>query len=193
MNATGEPGLTGRQLEGRHTEWVVVALGSNQGNSRVLLRSAIERLRRIAAQPVLVSSFWRTVPVDCPEGSPDFLNAVVAWRKVPGQDPEVLLSMLQSLERELGRRPKVLHNEPRPLDLDIIAFGNERRQSDQLTLPHPRAVERAFVLYPLAEILPDLVLPGERQSAGQLRDQLGGAGRVMVQRVAQPPAESPGP
>jgi 2-amino-4-hydroxy-6-hydroxymethyldihydropteridine diphosphokinase len=68
---------------------------------------------------------------------------------------------LQELEREFGRRPKQVLNEPRPLDLDLIAFGAETRQAAALVLPHPRAHLRRFVLQPLAEIAPDLVLPGQ--------------------------------
>ena len=72
-----------------------------------------------------------------------------------------------------------------PLDLDLIACGGELRTSGRLILPHPRAAERAFVLYPLAEILPDLVLPGQLRSVQELRAALGEAGRVLVERIAE--------
>lgn len=146
-----------------------VALGSNQGDSVGLLREAGVRLEGLSRSPLRRSSLWRSTPVDCPPGSPAFLNAVVALEPLPGTTPESLLLELQAIERALGRRPKRVLNEPRPLDLDLIAFGEETRQSEQLTLPHPRAHWRRFVLEPLAEIAPDLILPGQRQS---VREQL---------------------
>jgi 2-amino-4-hydroxy-6-hydroxymethyldihydropteridine diphosphokinase len=164
-------------------EWVVVALGSNLGDSAGLLRQAIERLETLSGGGLRRSSCWRTTPLECPPGSADFLNAVVAWKRREGQTPEALLESLQCLEREFGRRPKVVLNEPRPLDLDLIACGQELRNSDRLTLPHPRAVERAFVLFPLAEILPELRLPGQTRSVRVLRDALGEADRLLVERV----------
>ena len=92
-----------------------------------------------------------------------------------GPDPELLLAELKRIEGEFGRRPKIVLNEPRPLDLDLIAWGREVRQSAALTLPHPRAHLRHFVLCPLAELAPDLVLPGQRQTVRQLLAALGPA------------------
>ena len=164
-------------------EWVVVALGSNQGTSATILVEAMDRLDRLAGGSLRRSALWRSAPVDCPPGSADFLNAVVAWAKAPEQTPETWLTRLQALEREFGRRPKRVPNEPRPLDLDLIVYGRERRQTTQLTLPHPRAGERAFVLCPLSEVLPNLVLPGQTQTVRELLDGLGQAGRRRVERI----------
>jgi 2-amino-4-hydroxy-6-hydroxymethyldihydropteridine diphosphokinase len=100
------------------------------------------------------------------------VNAVVALLSGKGETPETLLAKLQALEKKFGRRPKVVLNEPRPLDLDLIAFGNERRATRELTLPHPRAHERRFVLQPLSEIAPDLILPGQTRSVARLLEQL---------------------
>ena len=151
---------------------VFVALGSNLGDSISVLVEAMERLEEFSAGPVRRSSFWGTSPVDCPPGSPPFVNAVVALTPVAGETPETLLGKLQALEREFGRRPKKVLNEPRPLDLDIIAWGNETRSTPSLTLPHPRAARRQFVLRPLAEIAPDLVLPGGVNSVAALLAEL---------------------
>lgn len=139
---------------------VFIALGSNLGDSPALLRAAMDRLEALSAVPLLRSSLWRTTPVDCPPGSPLFVNAVVGLQPLAGETPETLLTKLQALEREFGRRPKTVLNEPRPLDLDLLAFGAEARVSPELTLPHPRAHLRRFVLAPLAEIAADVVLPG---------------------------------
>jgi 2-amino-4-hydroxy-6-hydroxymethyldihydropteridine diphosphokinase len=91
---------------------------------------------------------------------------------LPGETPESLLAKLQQLEKDCGRAPKKILNEPRPLDLDLIAFGREQRHSAALTLPHPRAHLRRFVLQPFSEIAPDLILPGQSKSVSQLLAEL---------------------
>ncbi len=150
-----------------------IALGSNLGASRAVVAKAMERLQQLSPSPLLRSSLWRTTPVDCPPGSPPFVNAVVGLVPRPGETPESLLAALQRLEKEFGRQPKKLLNEPRPLDLDLIAFGSLTRQSTALVLPHPRAHLRRFVLQPLAEIAPELILPGQNQTVQQLLSALG--------------------
>ena len=151
---------------------VFIALGSNLGDSKQNVLRAITELQKFSDQPLAKSSLWETHPVDCAPGSPPFVNAVVALVPRPGESPESLLARLQSLEKQLGRRTKSVLNEPRPLDLDLIAFGNEMRATPELTLPHPRAHQRRFVLAPLNEIAPQLILPGQRQTVAQLLDQL---------------------
>ena len=86
--------------------------------------------------------------------------------------PETLLAKLQALEREFGRRPKEVMNEPRLLDLDLIAFGGETRVTRELTLPHPRAHQRRFVLQPLSDIAPELILAGQAETVVQLLARL---------------------
>ncbi len=150
----------------------VIALGSNLGDSAQVIRFVMDRLQEYSSTPILRSSLWRSVPVDCPPGSPDFVNAVVGMIPLPEETPETLLDKLQALEREFGRRPKQVMNEARPLDLDLIVFGQEVRSSHELTLPHPRAHLRRFVLDPLAEIAPDLRLPHQTATVSQLLAQL---------------------
>jgi 2-amino-4-hydroxy-6-hydroxymethyldihydropteridine diphosphokinase len=149
-----------------------IALGSNLGDSLSLLERAFVELEKLSAGPILRSSIWRSTPVDCPVGSPDFLNAVAAI--IPGahETPETLLMKLQALERELGRQPKKVMNEERPIDLDLIAFGSEVRQTPSLILPHPRAHERRFVLQPLAEIAPHFILPNQTRTVAELLVEL---------------------
>jgi 2-amino-4-hydroxy-6-hydroxymethyldihydropteridine diphosphokinase len=154
------------------SEKVFIALGSNLGDSRETLSRAIARLQEFSAAPLLQSSFWESTPVDCPPGSPMFVNAVVALVPRAGETPESLLAKLQQLERGFGRKPKAVLNEPRPLDLDLIAFGTETRATKTLLLPHPRAHRRSFVLQPLSEIAPDLVLPGQAKTVLQLFGEL---------------------
>jgi 2-amino-4-hydroxy-6-hydroxymethyldihydropteridine diphosphokinase len=146
----------------------LVALGSNLGDSASLIRSAFDRLQELSLEPVRRSSLWQTAPVDCPPGSPPFTNAAAALTVQEGETPESLLLKLRNLEKEFGRRPKEVMNEPRPLDLDLIAFGREVRHGPELVLPHPRAHLRRFVLQPLSEVAPDLVLPGQDRSIAEL-------------------------
>lgn len=145
-----------------------IALGSNLGDSWHLLTQAFAALQRFSCVPLERSSVWRSPPVDCPPGSPDFMNAAAALVPLPEETPESLLMKLRALESEFGRRPKVVLNEPRPMDLDLIAFGQEVRHTAQLVLPHPRACRRAFVLLPLAEIAPALILPGQQATVETL-------------------------
>ena len=126
------------------------------------------RLRKISDRPLLKSSLWQTSPVNCPPGSLMFVNAVVGFAPQKNETPESLLQKLRALEKEFGRPPKKVLNEPRPLDLDLIAFGTETRNSPGLILPHPRAHLRRFVLHPLSEIAPDLILPGQSKTVAQL-------------------------
>jgi 2-amino-4-hydroxy-6-hydroxymethyldihydropteridine diphosphokinase len=106
--------------------------------------------------------------VDCPPGSPHFINAVAGLVPKAGETPESLLAQLQEIERQFGRERKEIINEPRPLDLDLIAFGKETRSNRTLVVPHPRAHLRRFVLEPLSEIAPDLILPGQTKTASEL-------------------------
>jgi len=145
-----------------------ISLGSNLGDSSAILRAAMTRLQTLSDEPLAQSSLWQTTPVDCPPGSPLFVNAVVGLRARAGESPETLLKSLQALEVEFGRRPKVVLNEPRPLDLDLLSFGAEVRNTPQLTLPHPRARLRRFVLQPWSELAPALILPGQTLSVGEL-------------------------
>jgi 2-amino-4-hydroxy-6-hydroxymethyldihydropteridine diphosphokinase len=157
----------------------IIALGSNIGDSQSLVARAIERLEEHSSERLLKSSLWQTSPVDCPPGSPPFVNAVVGLTPRTGETPESLLSKLLELEREFGRKPRLMHNEPRRLDLDLVAFGQESRATKELTLPHPRACERRFVLQPLSEFAPGLILPGQVKTIAELLTQLKTAEKLI--------------
>lgn len=147
---------------------VLVAIGSNLGHAAANVRAALAELEAFAAGTVRRSSLWESAPVDCPPGSPPFINAAAAFLPLAGETPESLLEKLQALERKFGRRPKQVLNEPRPLDLDLIAFGREVRTTAWLTLPHPRAHLRRFVLAPLREVAAGFRLPGRRRTLREL-------------------------
>ncbi len=157
----------------------LVSLGSNLGDSISIIRSTMDLLEDFSARPAVRSSLWDTTPVDCPPGSPRFVNAAVAIALRDGETPESLLQKLQALEKTFGRKAKIVLNESRPLDADLIAFGDEIRNSPELVLPHPRAHLRRFVLQPLVEIAPDFVLPNQSKTISHLLRDLRSDERVV--------------
>ena len=126
---------------------VVIALGSNLGDRRLHLLRALEQLKRVVSI-VRISRIVETEPVDAPP--PDYLNMVVVGHT--SLSAEALLEVMLAIEVKLGRRRPARRNAPRTIDLDLIAYGAHRMRTATLTLPHPRAAERAFVVEPLREI-----------------------------------------
>jgi 2-amino-4-hydroxy-6-hydroxymethyldihydropteridine diphosphokinase len=149
-----------------------IALGSNLGDRLANLRAALLALREISApgEPVLAAPVYQTEPCDCPPGSPDFLNTVVEIA-FDGQ-PAELLTKTRYIERQLGRAPAAERNAPRVIDLDLLYLGDVVHESADLVLPHPRIVQRRFVLQPLAEIRPELKLPGQDVTIAGLLERL---------------------
>jgi 2-amino-4-hydroxy-6-hydroxymethyldihydropteridine diphosphokinase len=141
-----------------------VALGANLGDPVHAVQGALARIGELPlTQLTCHSSLYRTAPVG--SGGPDYVNAVaqITTRLCA---PE-LLTALQRLEADAGRE-RPFPNAPRTLDLDLLLFGSGRIDSATLTVPHPRMLERAFVLVPLAEIAPQLVAPEQlRLTAAQ--------------------------
>ena len=160
------------------TRQALIALGSNLGDSRATVPAAMDALDRLSALPLRRSSLWESTPVDCPPDSPKFVNAAVALEPAVDETPESLLKKLQALETRFGRRPKKVLNEPRRLDLDLIAFGREVRSTRAFTLPHPRAHVRHFVLAPLNELAPDFILPGQTRPIRALLGAVRAGGAV---------------
>ncbi|MEN8715784.1 MAG: 2-amino-4-hydroxy-6-hydroxymethyldihydropteridine diphosphokinase [Verrucomicrobiales bacterium] len=135
---------------------VGISLGTNLGERLANLREAAERLRKLAASAHwLASSVFETEPVACAEKDPAFLNCVIEFEC--DLAPEELLEHTQQIESDLGRPEKRAINAPRPIDVDILYIDGIEIVTKSLTLPHPRMMERAFVLVPLQEIRPDLV------------------------------------
>lgn len=144
-----------------------VALGANLGDRLATLRSAIARLGD-AGTVRAISSAYETDPVGY-EAQPAYLNAVVEIDT--DLQPVELLDALLAIEREHGR-VRTFANAPRTLDLDLLLFDQEVVQTSSLTLPHPRLHERAFVLVPLTEIAPDLIVPGLSATVTELLNML---------------------
>ena len=131
----------------------VIALGSNIGDTKANLDLALKMLRE-ATDVKQVSSYYSTKPVGYID-QPDFLNAVcIIETELPAM---ALLAMLQGIEKVMGRERKIKWG-PRTIDLDIIQYGDLISKAEELTLPHPRAHERKFVLEPWHEIEPDAIL-----------------------------------
>ncbi len=157
---------------------ILVGIGSNRGDSIRIVRHSIERLRGFSNGCFRASSLWCTSPVDCPPDAGDFINAVVAFDAAPQLTPETLLRALKQLEREFGRAEAPVRNAPRELDLDLLAFDDERRATRDFVLPHPRATERRFVMAPAAEVAAEFSWPGSGATIAELLERIGGNDRV---------------
>jgi 2-amino-4-hydroxy-6-hydroxymethyldihydropteridine diphosphokinase len=143
-----------------------IGIGSNLDDPPSQVRRAFQALAALpASRCVARSPLYRTTPVGGPSGQPDYLNAVAALDTT--LDPEALLTALRGIESAQGRMRTVRWG-PRTLDLDLLLYDALIRNDPRLTLPHPRLHERAFVLYPLYDIAPALLLPG----LGRLREWL---------------------
>ena len=153
-----------------------LALGSNLPSAdrspAETLAAAIDEIASWSDHPLLRSSLWSSSPVDCPPGSPDFINAVVAMVPGEAETPRTLLTRMLELEQRFGRERSVVINAPRSLDADLLCFGQQESDEVDLILPHPRAHRRDFVLLPLAEIAPDLCLPGQARRVSELAREL---------------------
>ncbi|MHC4957075.1 MAG: 2-amino-4-hydroxy-6-hydroxymethyldihydropteridine diphosphokinase [Planctomycetota bacterium] len=142
-----------------------LGLGSNLGDRRRFLERAVERLPGVVA----VSGFIETDPVGGPPQG-RYLNAAVVIET--GLEPKPLLDLALSIERESGRERTGERWGPRPLDIDILLYGDRVVDQPGLTVPHPRLAERAFALGPLREIAPDWVVPGTGRTVTELHADL---------------------
>ncbi len=141
-----------------------VGLGANLGNARVTLEAALCEIAQLQRTRLVArSSLYRTAPVDA--SGPEFVNAVVELDTTlaPGE----LLDALHAIERAHGRE-RPFRNAPRTLDLDVLLYGDRIITAAGLLIPHPRLHERAFVLVPLAQIAPDVTIPGRGRVADLL-------------------------
>ncbi len=149
-----------------------ISLGSNLGDRTAHLDLAVREVTALAppGSEVRVSTFHETEPVDCPPGSGAFLNAAmeIEW---PGNALD-LLHKLQRIEASHGR-PKIrATNAPRPLDLDLLYHGDTVLETPELTLPHPKITVREFVLRPIVEISPALILPKSQNTVAQILNMI---------------------
>jgi len=158
-----------------------LGLGSNVGNRRFHLEAAVRALARHGLTVEASSSVYETEPVGEVTDQPDFLNACLRIRTRLG--PERLLDVCKAVEREAGRPSGGRRHGPRPIDVDVLLLGDRRHESHRLRLPHPEVAARRFVLVPLLELAPALVLPDGRRAGDALAD-LGPGQRV---RRAGPP------
>lgn len=165
-------------IEPRRWRPAYVALGSNLDDPRRQVERALQELDHLPrTRCVLRSSLYRSRPFG-PVQQPDFVNAVAGL--LTELDPAALLAQLQQLEAKLGRERPAVRWGPRRIDLDLLVHGTETISEPGLDLPHPGIAERAFVVVPLAEIAPDLDVPG----VGRVRGLLGRVDTAGLERVA---------
>ena len=166
---------------------VAIALGSNLGEPISNLRAGI-----LALQALLVSLRVGPLFLSKAEGSidqPDFYNtAVIGWSSLRAED---LLANLKRIEWENGRRPGE-RNAPRPLDIDLLLYGDAISRRSELTLPHPRMLQRRFVLEPLAAIAPDWPVPPDDEPVSRHLQRLPEAGRIECLAWPEPGPVEPG-
>ena len=150
-----------------------LALGSNVGDRLDNLRRAREAVTAILQAGALRSApVYESAPVDCPDGSGKFLNTVIeiALEAAVADNPMGILTSTQEIEAALGRPAATgrVKNAPRAIDIDLLYIGGTQVDAPQLQVPHPRIASRRFVLTPLADLRPDLVLPGQDSTASAL-------------------------
>jgi 2-amino-4-hydroxy-6-hydroxymethyldihydropteridine diphosphokinase len=154
-----------------------IGLGANLDDPRAHVERAFEDLSRLPESTLVArSSLWRSAPVGYAQ-QPDFINAVAKLDTALSAD--ALLDQLHAVEAAHGRE-RSFANAPRKLDLDLLLYGREERNSSRLTLPHPRMHERAFVLKPLLEIEPGIEIPGH----GKAKDCLAALADQTCERMA---------
>jgi 2-amino-4-hydroxy-6-hydroxymethyldihydropteridine diphosphokinase len=156
-----------------------VALGSNLGDRLANLRNARKAITALSGvrPPLRASAIDETEPVGCEKGAAKFLNAAIEFDYIG--EAQDLLRELAAIEKLLGRPATHARNVSRTIDLDLLYFGDMEIETAELQLPHPRITEREFVLRPLADIRPDLVLPKQTESVCALLLRLTGAGAVV--------------
>ncbi len=150
-----------------------ISLGSNLGDRLACLRTARERIGHLSGVTITACScVYETEPVDVPAvyGRMSFLNAVVVVET--NVDLASLLEMFRDIEEDMGRRRGPDRNAPRPIDIDIIFAGTSVVKEEGLVVPHPRWAERKFVVAPLADVRPHLVLPGQDRSVKEILSTL---------------------
>jgi len=159
----------------------VISIGSNLGERRVNLQGAVDSLADTPEVWVTaVSAVYETEPIDAPEGSKDFLNAIVLLDTT--LSARTLLDRAQAVESAYGREHGGERNAPRTLDVDLIVVGDRRADDEELVLPHPRAAERAFVLVPWLDLDPEAEIPGVGPVA-ELVEKTGREGVVLREDI----------
>ena len=156
-----------------------IALGSNIENRLENLREGCRRAISLheAGPSIRASSIYETTPIDCEPATTPYLNAVMEINF--SGPPVALLDQLLRIEQEMGRPSKKPRNSPRKIDLDVLYVGNLVVNNSEIIIPHPRLGRRRFVLTPLAEIAPELILPGQSRSVGALLADLANPGEVI--------------
>ena len=154
-----------------------IGFGSNLGDSMAILAMTKNEISAVEGFSLIrLSPLYRSTPIDVPDSQDDFLNAVFEIETT--LDADTVLMELNNIENRHGRSRGEVKNMARTLDLDLLLFGNRIMKSKTLILPHPRIYQRAFVLFPLFDLSPELEIPGQ----GKVQDLLG---NVRDQEIRQ--------
>jgi 2-amino-4-hydroxy-6-hydroxymethyldihydropteridine diphosphokinase len=155
-----------------------VALGSNLGDRLANFQAARKAISELpgVTSPILSSPIYETDPVSCESGAAQFLNAVIEFEYAG--DVLGLLKSVREIENALGRPPDHPRYVSRKIDIDLLYAGDSKIDRKELQLPHPRIQERKFVLQPLADIRPELILPGQTLTIRELLAQVADSGKV---------------
>jgi 2-amino-4-hydroxy-6-hydroxymethyldihydropteridine diphosphokinase len=153
-----------------------IGIGANLGDARAALAQALQALARLPRTTLVATSpVYRSAPIEAI--GPDYFNAVIVLRTALA--PEALLAELQDIEHRHGR-VRSHRNAPRTLDLDLLLYGDRQIATASLAVPHPRMHQRAFVLKPLLDVLPDVDIPG----IGRAVDCLPGVADQRIEKLA---------
>lgn len=148
-----------------------LSLGSNLGDRRAYIREALRLLQDGGLKIIRASRVYETLPVEVDEDQENFFNMVVDVDYTFKGGAYDLLDLCRAVERSLGRtRP--YHHAPRTMDIDVLLIEDTEIMDERLIVPHPRMEQRAFVIHPLADIAPDLILPSGR-TVSEIKKSLG--------------------
>lgn len=165
------------------SEIIHLSLGSNLGDKEKYLELAQSRLLDIVGMKLLAeSSIYKSLPIRCPEGTPDFLNKVIKLEC--SLKPVQLLDNSERIEQAMGRTKKGFFSD-RVIDIDILLFGDRIFKNERLEIPHPRMAERAFVLIPLCEISSEIADPLTGRPFADMLKKVGDQGVTIFREKAR--------
>lgn len=148
---------------------IALSIGANEGNIEETFSNAFKWLEEGGLENIRISNFYKTSPVGCASGTPDFINGALTglWDK----SIKELFQLCKALEEKAGRPAGHEKYSSRPLDLDIVFFGGIIYSSGRISVPHKETLNRLFVLIPLADVASDWIFPGKKETVGEILEK----------------------